>query len=141
MFSSWAKSWLRSWGGSWGYLEKTAQEGGGVSTKTRKRLVVVEYDGKEYRILESQLQAFLESIQSKAEDKKPVKTVKRRKVTKVVEVAPSEVVIKSAPQDIIEQVKLQVDNANAKIASVLHKAAIRYFQEIEDEDELILLMV
>jgi hypothetical protein len=141
MFSSWAKSWLRSWGGSWGYSEKTSEGGIGGQGRKKKRLVVVEYDGKEYRVPEDQLQAFLQAIETKAEDKPAVKTIKKRKVRKVVEVAPPEVIIKSAPPDIIESVQTQVDYANIKIANILHDAAIRYFQQMDEEDELILLMM
>lgn len=142
MFSAWAKSWGLSWGDSWGTVKEAISVGGGVGKgSARKRTVVVEYDGKEYRIQEQNLQAFLESIQQKVEDTPPAKAVKKTKRKKLVPVTPPEVIVKSAPAEIIKVVQQQVDYANDIISNTLQGAAIKYFAEQTEEEELILLMV
>ena len=145
-FSSWGKSFGLSWLNHWGRVTEPVTPGGGGNGKgagKKKRIVVVEYDGKEYRVAEDNLQSFLQSIEQKVEAQPITKKVRRRrnKVNEIVEKPIERLVVKSAPIDILDTIRQQVNDANNVIASIIHQAAINYWAEIDEEDELILLMV
>ena len=118
--------------------------GGGKGTGAKKkRIIVVEFEGREYRVNEDNLQSFLANLENRVEAQPVSKKVKRRrnKVSEVVEESKELVVIKSAPIDILDNVRQQVSDANNIIANMIYQAAINYWAEIDEEDELILLMV
>lgn len=117
---------------------------GGI-VKQRKRLVVVEVDGKEYRVLERDLPAFLDAVkaEAKASVKKSVKRARKQNKTEVVEEIfeqPLQVRVKSAPPDIIPKISAQVSQVNVAISDFFTRALEKHLQEVEDEEILILSM-
>ena len=118
--------------------------GGGIA-KERKRVVVVEVDGKEYRVLERDLPAFLDAVkvEAKASVKKSVKRARKQNKTEVVEEIfeqPLQVRVKSAPPDIIPKISAQVSQVNVAISDFFTRALEKHLQEIEDEEILLLSM-
>ena len=118
--------------------------GGGI-VKERKRVVVVEVDGKEYRVLERDLPAFLDAVkvEAKASVKKSVKLARKQNKTEVVEEIfeqPLQVRVKSAPPDIIPKISAQVSQVNVAISDFFTRALEKHLQEIEDEEILLLSM-
>lgn len=118
--------------------------GGGI-VKERKRVVVVEVDGKEYRVLERDLPAFLDAVkvEAKASVKKSVKRARKQNKTEVVEEIfeqPLQVRVKSAPPDIIPKISAQVSQVNVAISDFFTRALEKHLQEIEDEEILLLSM-
>jgi len=108
----------------------------------RRQLIVVEIDGKEYRIFADELEAFLASMKEEAKDE-PVKvdrkTKKVKKVKKAIVRLP-EIKIISAPVSIIPQLQAQIERTNVVLYNIMSKAMQRYSDDIEDE-ELILMML
>jgi hypothetical protein len=119
--------------------EVRAATGGG---RFRRQLIVVEIDGKEYRIFADELEAFLASMKEEAKDE-PVKvdrkTKKVKKVKKAIVRLP-EIKIISAPVSIIPQLQAQIERTNVVLYNIMSKAMQRYSDDIEDE-ELILMML
>lgn len=119
--------------------ETQAQTGG---ARFRRQLIVVEINGKEYRIFADELEAFLASMKEEVKDE-PVKvdrkTKKVKKVKKSVVRLP-EIKIISAPVSIIPQLQAQIERTNVVLYNIMSKAMQRYSDDIEDE-ELILMML
>lgn len=120
-----------------GQAERT---GGAAGSKTRRRrLVIVEVDGKDYRVPVELLQEFLSAVSDKAEQKPIPK--KRKQKQKVVEaVAPPQIVIKSVAQADIELVQRHVDRTNEIMRQVWEGALKRYLEDIEEEEWLLMLL-
>lgn len=126
----------------------TTTTGGGIGHGGKKHkkpdIVVVTVDGQDYRVPVNQLQAFLDGI--KEEAKKPeevIKKVAKRKAKKPAKAsAPPQVIIKSAPADIMQFVRAQVDRSNEIIASIWAGTLARKVREMEiDEEESIILLL
>jgi len=125
--------------------------------QVRPRLIVVSVDGKDYRVPETQLPAFLDALQQKIEQKPVVKKKRKKKAKAQAEVVElqelPQIVIKSAPVSIIPQVQNAVDEINTIIAKSFSKALQNYIQTHEDvqievkrklkreQDEAIILML
>jgi len=111
--------------------------GGSKSSRPKPSIIVVEVDGKEYRVPALQLQSFLDAIQQKIEDSVPVKKKRKKRNKKTVEVIEvkelPQIVIKSAPVNIIPQIQNRVDEVNSIIANSFSKALQQYVQNIELE--------
>ena len=104
-------------------------------------LVIVEVDGKEYRVPQSQLSAFLQSIkvEAKAEIQKTVKKAKKKKqVVEPIFEQPVQIEIKSIPVNAIPKVSKQIEQANLEISKIFNTAIQKYMQEMEDEEILLL---
>lgn len=110
----------------------TPQVQGGIS---KSRIVVVEVDGAEYRVPQNKLQSFLYSIPKKAEEKKA-----QRKKAPTERFKPVEIEIKSAPIQFIEKLQTEPIYASLKANKLFLQAAIRYQQELDDEEAILLLM-
>lgn len=105
---------------------------GGISKK-KSRLFVIEVDGVEYRVPQNKLQSFLDAIPKKVEEKKV-----QRKVTERFK--PVEIEIVSAPIQFIEKLNTEPIYASLKANKLFIQAAIRYQQELDDEEAILLLM-
>jgi hypothetical protein len=111
---------------------------GSTSIRPKPSIIVVEVDGKEYRVPALQLQSFLDAIQQKVEDTTPVKKKRKKQRKQTVEVVEvkelPQIVIKSAPVSIIPQIQNRVDEVNTIIANSFSKALQQYVQNIELEN-------
>ena len=108
---------------------------GSKNIRPKPSIIVVEVDGKEYRVPVAQLQSFLDTVQKKVEDTTPVKKKRKKRSKKAVEVVEvkelPQIVIKSAPVSIIPQIQNRVDEVNSIIANSFSKALQQYLQNIE----------
>ncbi len=109
--------------------------GSGSRAKRRSGLVVVEHNGKEYRVPETKLGEFLNSIKSAV-----AKGKTRRKVVKLDTKVKPEVVLISAPPETIDSVINQIERINVDLSEIWAKIVQRYWQEIDDEEALLLLI-
>ena len=125
MASAWGNSWGRYWGNAWGALSSAVKHSGVRGSGKKKRLVVVDFDGKQFKLEEENVSFFLESIEQKAE----VKVAERDKEKK------PKVKIVSAPKEVRLSIKQEVDRTNEILAMIYKK-----FMEMEDEENVILLM-
>lgn len=102
----------------------------GGTRRIKPSIIVVSVDGKDYRVPETQLQAFLETLQQKIEDSPPVQKKRKKKGKKRVEVVEvkevPEIIVKSAPVSIIPQVQNEVDKINSIISQSFNKALENY---------------
>jgi hypothetical protein len=112
---------------------QTQAIGGGLRKKSR--LFVIEVDGTEYRVPQSKLQSFLDAIPQKVEEKK----VQRKKTSKA-RFEPVEIEIISAPIEVIQKLDTAPIYASLKANKQFIQAAIRYQQELDDEEAILLLM-
>jgi hypothetical protein len=108
------------------------QVAGGISKKSR--LFIIEVDGTEYRVPQNKLESFLEAIPKKVEEKK----VQRKAPTKRFK--PVDIEIVSAPIAFIEKLKTAPIYASLRANEQFINAAIRYQQELDDEEAILLLM-
>jgi hypothetical protein len=110
---------------------------GSKNIRPKPSIIVVEVDGKEYRVPVLQLQSFLDAVQQKVNDSVPVKKKRKKRNKKTVEVIEvkelPQIVIKSAPVSIIPQIQNRVDEVNSIIANSFSKALQQYVQNIELE--------
>lgn len=116
--------------------------GGGIGHGGyKKRLIVVDVDGEEFRVPESQLQSFLDSVRETVQEAHVEDRIVKKKSKKAkVEVKPVEVKVLYAPQEIEESVALQVKQSNDLFNRMMSAALIVYLAEIEEEEALLLLM-
>lgn len=114
-------------------IEAVVNAGGGISKKSR--LFVVEVDGIEYRVPQSKLQSFLDSIPKKVKEKK---AQRKKKLTE--RFVPVEFEIKSAPIQFIEKLQTEPIYASIKANKQFLDAVIRYQQELDDEEAILILM-
>ena len=116
--------------------------GGGIGHGgAKKRLIVVDVDGEEFRVPESQLQSFLDSVRETVQESHVEDRIVKKKSKKAkVEVKPVEVKVLYAPQGIEESVTLQVKQSNELFNRMMSAALIVYLEEIEEEEALLLLM-
>lgn len=123
-------------------------EGGFARRQRKSRLIIVEVDGKEYRITEAQLPSFLEQVRVEAEQQaktqeKPVKRSRKGKKAKVEATPVVEtpvIVVKQAPPDIVPKINAQIEQVNNVIANVFAISMQKYLQELEDEEIILMLM-
>ena len=106
----------------------------------RKRTIVVDVDGKEYRVSEEQLPAFLELVKEKAEVEPP-KVEKRKTRRKIVETPVAPVVtVKVAEPEVRFKIQAQVDRTNEILQAIIAASYQRYLEDNED-DEMLLMML
>lgn len=111
--------------------------GGGIGHGGKKpRLIIVDVDGTEYRVPESKLASFLDAIPKKVAEQK----AKSKKTQKQARFEPVQLEIKSAPVDMIQRVQTDVIYAKLKANQLFLQAAIRYQQELDDEEAILLLI-
>jgi len=115
----------------------TTNAGGG---RFRRQLIVVEIDGKEYRIFADELESFLASMKQEVKDEPVKKVSKKAKKVKAQPVKLPKIRIISAPVNIIPQLQSQIERTNVVLYNIMSKAMQRYSDDIEDE-ELILMML
>lgn len=122
-----------------------ATTGGGIGhgKKQRKpRLAVITVDGQDYRVPVEEVPAFLarmrEELQEPAAIEKAVE--KRAKTKKSVVVEPPRIRVKSAPVEIIQQVKIDVEKNNKIIEALWSGLIAMYEREIDEEETIILLL-
>jgi len=116
-----------------GQIEAVINSGGGLRKKSR--LFVIEVDGTEYRVPQSKLQSFLDAIPKKVEEKKI-----QRKKTSRARFEPVEIEIISAPIEVIQKLDTEPIYASLRANKQFIQAAIRYQQELDDEEAILLLM-
>jgi hypothetical protein len=108
---------------------------GGIGKK-RQRLIIVDVDGTEYRVPESKLASFLDAIPKKVAEVKAKSKVK----AKAERFEPVKLEIISAPIELISRINTDAIYAELKANQLFLQAAIRYQQEIDDEEAILLLM-
>jgi hypothetical protein len=127
----------------WGLLYSALPLGGlSGSSKSRSKaqLVVVDVDGKTYRVKVDELPQFLDAIKSKVEEKKSVRTRKKKgRNTVVVAENVPKVVLRKAPDGYVEIVKSQIDRSNDAVLQIWNRLVQRYLAELDDEEALVLL--
>lgn len=121
MASAWGVSWGSYWGNAWGAISGAVKSGVRGSGK-KKRLVVVEFDDRKFRVEEENLPTFLKEIEQKAE-------------VKVAEGTKPKVKIVSAPKEVRLSIKQEVDRTNEILAMIYMKV-----REMQDEEDALLLM-
>ena len=115
--------------------------GGAVSrSKTPRRRVIVEVDGKEYIVPVEGLQEFLDAISKKAEAVAPKKRKARKQKAVDIKTAPVVKVV-SAPIEEIALIQRHIDRTNEIMRQVFEGALQRYLDELEDEEALLWLIV
>lgn len=112
----------------------TIPAGGGKSKGGKKRTIIIEVDGKDYRMDEGYVSTFLANLEQKVVEQ-PVS----RKKAKFVRKAPV-IVVKSAPVEYIARAQQEVDRTSEKIDALFNIALIRYAQELDDEDAILMLI-
>jgi hypothetical protein len=119
--------------------------GGGKKTRQSRKpqVVVVEVDGKEYRVPVAQLNSFLEAIKTEAKQEVKQTTKKSKKKQKIVELISEPYVkieIKSVPAKLIPEVYKKVENINTEIHSIFYVAMQKYIRDMEEEEEELLFL-
>jgi len=119
--------------------------GGGKKTKQSRKpqIVIVEVDGKEYRVPVAQINSFLEAIKvdAKQEAKQSVKkSKKKQKVTELITEPYVKIEIKSAPSKLIPEIYKKIENINTEIHSIFYVAMQKYIMDMEEEEEEILFL-
>lgn len=117
---------------------RTQSGGGGNSSVSRPKRLVITMDDKDYVITSDQLQSFLEYAKTQVKEK-PVKKKKKKSKTLVL-TEPPKITFKSIPPEVIPLVDKQIDRTNEILAEIWRKALIQYLQDIEDEEALMLLL-
>lgn len=107
---------------SWFFGLISAVKSGVRGSGKKKRLVVVEFDDRKFKVEEENLPTFLQEIEQKAEVK--VAGSKKPKV-KIV----------SAPKEVRLSIKQEVDRTNEILAMIYMKV-----REMQDEEDALLLM-
>lgn len=119
---------------------------GGSSSRNKKRpsLVIVEVDGKEYKVPIEQLQEFLDAVAKERQEtiEKPVVKAKKSVQKKVQEqpIAPPQITVKSIHSEDIALVQKHVDRTNEIMRQVWEGALKRYLEDIEEEEWLLMLL-
>lgn len=123
----------------WGLIGRRLPAGVGSSLRNGFKLgiVVVEVDGKQYRVPEGELQSFLKNTVKKIE-KKAVKVPKI--LQKVVKTTPPEIKVVRAPAGIRPQVVFHVEQANDQLHLIWQQISDNLRMMQEDEDLLTLLL-
>jgi hypothetical protein len=112
--------------------------GGGSGSRAKRRqspLVVVEHEGKEYRVQAANLGEFLSSIKAQISSGKT-----RRRVVRLDTSKKPEVVLVSAPPEVLDSVINQVERINVDLSEIWAKIVQRYWQDIDDEEALLVLI-
>jgi hypothetical protein len=127
--------------------ESASTEVTGASVTRRQRqpsLVIVEVDGKEYRVQQSQLNAFLNQVkqEAKADAQQPVKKAKKKRKNVIVEEPKQEIqiVVKSIPVNIIPEISAKIQKTNLLISQYYAKAMERHLSDMDDEEVLLMLI-
>lgn len=166
--SSWGSSWGDAWASAWGDVTTnpgsirgtasgsstasgtlsfiTVAVGGGIGhSKTRvakPKIAVVTIDGQDYRIPIDRVQSFLDAQVKKLEVVKPVKVVKKNnKKTVKVENKPPQIVIKSAPVEMMPMIQSYIDKSNEILRIIWERTIARMIQDMEDDDAIAMLLL
>lgn len=121
----------------------TTSSGGGIGHgKKKPRLAVITVDGQDYRVPVEEVPAFLarmrEELQEPAAIEKAVE--KRVKTKKTTVVEPPRIMVKSAPVEIIREIKIDVEKSNKIIEALWSGLVAMYEREIDEEETIILLL-
>lgn len=123
------------------YVPPPAPEvtGGAVSRKKRKR-VVVEIEGKQYRVLLENLPSFLAAQKKAIEIPKKVEKILEKVLT--VEKLPEAPVIKIkyAPEEDKQHIQAMIDRQNDIFKEIWRKVIIKKMMERDEEECLLCLM-
>lgn len=119
----------------------SSRAAGGGSGRRKNKLVVVEYEGKEYRVSEWNIYSFLQALRTKEQvkaEKRPVKVKSTGKSTKkkVEAFYVPEVRIVKAPDDVFYKIQEEVDRTNEVLSLIYEKLAI-----MQDDEEVLLLTI
>lgn len=117
---------------------EVVQPGGGKSKGGKKRTIIIEVDGKDYRMDEGYVNIFLSNLQQKVKEQLAEQAISRKKA-RFVRKAPV-IVVKSAPVEYVARVQQEFDRTSEKIDALFNMALIRYAQELDDEDALLMLI-
>ena len=117
----------------WGLIGRRYPPGVGSSLRSgfRAGLVIVEVDGRQYRVPEGELQSFL---------KNTVKKVQKKAQKKSVVTKQPEIVIIKAPSAVMPQVAFHVEQANDELDVIWQKLHDNLLQLREDDDIIALLL-
>lgn len=113
--------------------------GGGFSRSRKKnKLIVVEFEGQQYRVGEGSIYSFLQALRTKEQVKveKKVKKVKPSRKEKVETFYAPEVRIINAPEDVFYKIQDEVDRTNEVLALIYGRFAI-----MQDDEEVLLLTI
>jgi hypothetical protein len=117
---------------------------GGTSNPQRKsRLIIVDVDGKEYRVPIAQLDSFLQAIkvEAKQEAKQTIKKSKKKKqIVEQVFEPYVKIEIKSIPVKSIPSIFKKIENTNIEIHNIFYLAMQKYLRDADEEEEEILLL-
>ena len=111
----------------WGLIQKNLFRGANSSSGKRSGIVVVEYEGKEYKVPEAHLQMFLKNIEKKVEKK----AVKKR----IKEVP--QVVLKESPVAEEPHYAAMVQATNDTLTTIWNMIQVAQYDE--DEDLILIL--
>lgn len=142
MSSAWGSSWGKAWGNAWGLISQAVT--GAAGKKKRKSVlvhpkkVIVEVDGKTYRLDEDELEAFLRDKFAAVEPKfkriakgQPIASIRKQE-------APQIELVQADPQ-VMTEVHQQIVEMNRLMERLWLNLLRR--EEMEREDEEILLLV
>lgn len=127
---------------SFSYVPVVKQVAGGLPV--RRQRIVLEVDGKEYRLFADELEAFLASLKQNVQEAPQPKKRKKKKI-KISEVLNQEIDLPkirvvSAPVDIIPQLSAQIARTNVVLANIMSQAMQRYAEDIDDEEVILMLL-
>tara|TARA_R110000868_G_scaffold37524_1_gene132671 strand:+ start:937 stop:2598 length:1662 start_codon:yes stop_codon:yes gene_type:complete len=118
--------------------------GGTRRVRQATPLIIVEVNGIEYRVPQSQLNAFLQAVkvEAKTEIAKPLKKTKKKRKVQVTQqvVTEPQIVIKSIPVNLIPEVSAKVSQVNQEISKYFAVAMDKYLKEMDDEEVILMLI-
>lgn len=118
----------------WGLLQRNLFRG---ANSGKDRIVVVEIEGKEFRVPERSLQSFLKAFEKR--EVKRINKIVRNPTFKEKDVTVPTIDVIEVPEDYRYEVDRMLDNTAAIMESLVNKLRLRKMQD--DEDEIILLLL
>lgn len=118
--------------------------GGTRRVRQATPLIIVEVNGIEYRVPQSQLSAFLQAIKVEAKEEivAPLKKTKKKRKVQVTQqiVTEPQIVVKSIPVNLIPEVSAKVTQVNQEISKYFAVAMDKYLKEMDDEEVILMLI-
>lgn len=118
--------------------------GGTRRVRQATPLIIVEVNGIEYRVPQSQLSAFLQAIKVEAKEEiaAPLKKTKKKRKVQVTQqiVTEPQIVVKSIPVNLIPEVSAKVTQVNQEISKYFAVAMDKYLKELDDEEVILMLI-
>ena len=118
--------------------------GGTRRVRQATPLIIVEVNGIEYRVPQSQLSAFLQAIKVEAKEEiaAPLKKTKKKRKVQVTQqiVTEPQIVVKSIPVNLIPEVSAKVTQVNQEISKYFVVAMDKYLKELDDEEVILMLI-